>query len=276
MLLIAAAFAAPALLQPLGGVRWWHLLVAAAAAPFAALANTRAAGATDISAAPAFFAAALVAFAAWGGAGGGVGVGLVAAGLLLGVAQSAAEMGFSFAAGYTTLASPTAVFVAHVVGCVAGALFAPFAYALLSPALPPSPLAAPARAVAALFAQGGARALPAYAGWMGLAALVVGLVLASVRQVISSRARVMVPMPVVMGVIFLAGANVAVGVAFGAALRIAWRWRHPRSADAYAALVGGALIAGDGVWGVGRALLASFGVAAPICMSFAPAPSAVP
>jgi NO-binding membrane sensor protein with MHYT domain len=59
-----------------------------------------------------------------------------------------------------------------------------------------------------------------------------------------------------------------VGVAVGAAIRVAWRWRHPRGADAYAALVGAALVAGDGVWAVGRGLLAAFGAQAPICMSF--------
>lgn len=66
----------------------------------------------------------------------------------------------------------------------------------------------------------------------------------------------------------------AVGVAIGAAIRIAWRWRNPRDADAYAALVGGALIAGDGVWGIGRGVLAALGIQAPICMSFSAPPSA--
>lgn len=348
LLLVSASFAAPALFG-LKGLRWWHLLVASVAAPFAALAAARGAGATDVSLAPALAAAGAAAFAAWGGPDGGVAAGLVSSGVLLAIAQSAVEMGFSFAAGYTVLASPTAIFIAHVVGCVAGALFAPFAFSLLAPPLPPSPLAGPARGAAVLFAQGGAGALPAYAGWMALAALVVGLLLAGVRAAVSGRARVMIPMPVVMAVIFLAGANVAgerararghgsrgrggcvachctrfagsgprarpslrlqgdracaragarqprapalthhpanapaprpptppppVGVVFGAALRVTWRWRHPRSADAYAAIVGGALIAGDGVWAVGRALLGALGVAAPICMNFSSPPVA--
>lgn len=61
---------------------------------------------------------------------------------------------------------------------------------------------------------------------------------------------------------------------FGAAIRVAWRWRSPRSADAYAALTGAALIAGDGLWGLGRGVLGAFGVRPPICMTFAPAPAA--
>jgi len=50
--------------------------------------------------------------------------------------------------------------------------------------------------------------------------------------------------------------------------------RYPRSAEAYNLAVGCALIAGEGLWGVGKGLLGAFGVAPPICMSFTPAPSA--
>jgi hypothetical protein len=49
--------------------------------------------------------------------------------------------------------------------------------------------------------------------------------------------------------------------------------RYPRSAEAYNLAVGCALIAGEGLWGLGRALLGAFGVQAPICMSFTPAPA---
>ena len=294
-LLLASAFALPALLPTLAGLRGWVLLVPAVLAPAAALASARAAGVAGLSVAPYCATAALVLFAALGahasGGAGGVATALVSAGIALGAAQSAAQMGYSFAAGYTALASPTAILAAHAVGCVGGALFAPLAYQLLVavPDAQLSPLAAPARATAALFADGGLGALPAYAGWMGLAALVVGLMLAAAREVLGGgdgvgggggasggggRARMLVPIPVAVGAVFLAGANVAVGVALGSILRVVWRWRSPKGADAYAALVGGALIAGDGVWAVGRGLLGAFGVRAPICMTFSPAPAA--
>jgi hypothetical protein len=209
LLLIAAAFALPALFSSLSGLRWWHLLVAAALAPFGALANTRGAGSTDINFAPVLASAALAVFGAWGGSAGGVPSGLVAAGVVLGVAQSAAEMGFSFAAGYTSMTSPTAVFAAHVAGCLGGALFAPFTYTLLNSDAQLSPLAAPARELAAVFAENGLGALPVYAAWSALAALVVGVLLAGTRDTMGERARVLIPMPVVMGVIFVTGANVA-------------------------------------------------------------------
>jgi hypothetical protein len=211
VLLVAAVFALPPLLAPLQGVRWWHLLAAAAAAPLVALANARAAGATDVAFAPAFASAAAALAAAWAGTAG---AGLAAGGLVLGVTQSAAQMGYSFAAGYTVMASPTAVFAAHILGCLSGAVLAPLAHLLVSSAPAaaaglPSPLAAPVLAAADAFAASGAGALPAYATWLALAALVVGLLLAGARGAMRSRVRALVPMPVVMGVIFLSGANIA-------------------------------------------------------------------
>ncbi|GBF93781.1 metal-nicotianamine transporter-like [Raphidocelis subcapitata] len=279
LLLIGAAFALPPLLAPISGVRYWQLIVAtAAAAPFAALANARGVGTTDVNLAPAFAAGAVALFSAWGGDGAadggaaGIAAGIAAGSVVLGTAQSAAHMGFSFAAGLTSLTSPRAVFAAHLIGAAAGALFAPFAYTLLMPALPLSPLAGPARAAAALFSTGGLSALPSYAGWMALAAAVVGGVLAGTRDAMGARARVFIPAPAIMGVAMLAGASVAVAVTLGTILRVVWRWRAPRSADTYAAVVGGALVAGDGLWALGRALLGAFAVAPPICMNFSAAP----
>jgi hypothetical protein len=209
-LLVVAAFSMAPLLSPLTALRWYHVLAAAAGVPLIALANTRATGATDVNVAAPFAVAAVMLFAVWGGAAGGVGVALPVAGLVLGAAQSAAELGYSFAAGYVAMASPFAVFLAHVAGCLAGALFAPFTYTLLLEAAAASPLAAPMRAAAAMFAAGGAAALPAYSMYAGGAALVVGLLLAGAREAMPhERVRALVPMPVVMGVIFISGANIA-------------------------------------------------------------------
>jgi hypothetical protein len=285
VLLVAAAFALPPLLKTLPGAaaggfpapHFTRLLVGAGFVPFAVLANVRGAGTTDLNLAPSFATVASLVIAGWGaGSAGGPAVALagalVAGGLVLGAAQAGAELGFSFAAGQTSLTSPRAVFIAHAIGCVAGALFAPFTYTFLGPELSLSPLAGPARAAAAAFASGGFASLPQYAGWLAIAALVIGTLMAGMREAMSERARVLVPMPVVMGVIMLSGANVAVGVTAGTVLRVVWRWRNPRGADAYAALIGGAFIAGDGVWALGRGLLGAFGVRAPICMSFSNAP----
>jgi hypothetical protein len=285
LLLVGTAFALPPLLKTLpeaaaGGFPAPHftrLLVAAGFVPFAVLANVRGAGTTDLNLAPSFATVAALVIAGWGagptgGAGAALTGALVAGGLVLGAAQAGAELGFSFAAGLTSLTSPRAVFVAHAVGCIAGSLFAPFTYVFLAPQLPLSPLAAPARAAAAAFASSGFASLPVYAGWLALAALVVGTLMAGMREAMSERARVLVPMPIVMGVIMLTGANVAVGVTAGTVLRVVWRWRNPRNADAYAAIIGGAFIAGDGVWALGRGLLGAFGVRPPICMNFSAAP----
>jgi len=214
-LLIGAAFTIPALMNYLGGpLRWWYVLTAAAAVPLVALATARAAGSTDVNLAAPLAIASVMLFAIWGGKAGGAGVALAASGLILGAAQSAAEMGYSFSAGYIAMASPTAIFIAHCVGCLAGALFAPFTYTLLlgtgdNPYAALSPLAAPARAVAAVFAAGEIAALPTYSLYAGGAAVVVGLLLAGIREAMHERVRVAVPMPVVMGVIFISGANVA-------------------------------------------------------------------
>jgi hypothetical protein len=66
----------------------------------------------------------------------------------------------------------------------------------------------------------------------------------------------------------LAGADVAVGVAIGAAARAVWAWRSPRGAASFAHLAGAALVAGNDTWGAVRGLLGAFGVEGPICMEF--------
>ncbi|GBF98470.1 metal-nicotianamine transporter-like [Raphidocelis subcapitata] len=268
-LLAGAAFGLPRVLSPLPGLRWWHTAAAVVAAPVAALAAARGAGGTDVSIAPAIGAAAAALVAAWAGGLGGAGAGLAVGGLLAGIAQSAVQMGYSFAAGYVVMASPSAIFAAHAIGSAAGAVAAPLAYAVAAHAAPLSPVAAPARVAAAAFAARGLGALPPGAWWVALAGLLGGLLLAACRGVASSRrVRGAVPSPAVMGVMALAGANVAVGVAVGAAARAVWAWRSPRGAASYAALVGAALVAGDGAWGAVRGLLGAFGVEAPICMEF--------
>jgi hypothetical protein len=282
-LLAAGVVTAPRLLAAAApGLRATQLLPAAAAAPLVALAAARAAGAADASLAAPLATAACVLWAAWAGPGAGAaggGAGLAAAGFALGPAVAAALMAQNFATARTSMASPRAVFAAHVLGAVAGAFTSPLALGLAAPGTTgASPLAGAARAAADAFATRGAAALPDGTPWFALAGAAAGLVLAAARDVAGcpghAYVRSALPTPLVAGLLMLDGANVAVGACLGAAARAFWRWRAPRRADTYGALVGAALVAGDGGWAAAAGLLAGFRVAAPICMSFARAPGA--
>lgn len=269
---------------------YYHVLVAAILAAVVALANARGAGVTNINLADAYTKLGILIFNAWAGGGvGSAGVGLLCGGLLCGAATSAINAMYAWRAGFMVMASPTAVFVSHMIGLGFGCIFAPLAWLLFDSVTPlsgmsadsllasdgffTSPLAAVFRSTAVL-AGSGLSALPLHAVWIGLAAVVVAFLLNALRDVLPVRARGLVPIPAAVGVVCLSGAAVAVDLAVGAVARIMWRLRYPRSADAYALVVGCALVAGEGIWGLGEGLLAAFGQQGPICMSFSLAPAA--
>jgi hypothetical protein len=198
---------------------------------------------------------------------------------------------YAWRAGFMTMASPTAVFIAHMIGLGASCLVTPAAWLLFDKSAGPSgvlgtvssssllagdgffasPMASIFRQTAVL-ASAGASALPAHALWVAFSALIVGIALNALRDTLPMQMRGVVPIPAAVGVVFMTGASTAVDLAVGAAARIFWRLRYPRSADAYALVVGCALIAGEGLWGLGEGLLAALGVQAPICMTFAVPP----
>lgn len=272
-----------------GTIMYYHVLVAAVLAALVALACARGAGVTDINLAGAYTKLGVLIFSAWAGNGvGGAGAGLLCGGLLCGAASSAVNAMYAYRAGFMVMASPTAVFASHVIGLGVGCIAAPVAWLIFDSSAPvagmnagnmyasdgffTSPPAAVFRSTAAI-AGSGLSALPMHALWVGMGAVVVAMCLNALRDVLPPQARGLIPIPAAIGVVCLSGASVAVDLAVGAVARIVWRLRYPRSADAYALVVGCALIAGEGLWGLGRGLLAAFGVQAPICMSFSMAPS---
>jgi hypothetical protein len=229
------------------GLPWYFLLVCALLAAVAAFANSRGGGAVDINLAEAWAKFGLLVFGLWAGSGnaGSVGSSLICGGVLLGVTSSALNAMYAWRAGYMTMTSPTAIFVAYMVGLGVGCVLAPAAWLLFdsnsvaaaAAAVAPrgaaagllgadkfyaSPLVAVFRSTAAL-ATGGMSALPHAAQYVGLAAFVVGIGLNLVRDSLPKWLRGVVPYPAAVGVVFLSGANVAVDVVVGAAIRVFWR-----------------------------------------------------
>jgi uncharacterized oligopeptide transporter (OPT) family protein len=273
-----------------GELVFYYVLVAAVMAAFVALANARGAGVTDLNMADVYAKLGMLVFAGWAGRGvGSVGTGLACGGLLLGASTSALNALYAWRAGFMTMASPTAIFISHFVGLVAGSALAPLAWllyahvaggagastasGLLSAAdgFFASPLASVFRSTAAI-ATGGVSTLPTHSLWVGLGAVVVAMALNILRDTLPVQARGLIPIPAAIGVVCLSGASLAVDLAFGAVARILWRWRYPRSAEAYSLSVGTALIAGPGLFAVAGGVLAAFAVQPPICMSFSLAP----
>lgn len=272
LLAVAAAAGLPALVGL--GVQWYIVAVAALVAAVAALGTSSAAGLTDWNPAACFGQLALVLFAAWGGGDQGTANGLVAAALVNGVAWGAAQALYALRAGYVVFASPLALLAAQFVGALAGCFIAPALLLVVQPsgsaaaAALPAPLTVGWRAAAALAADQGLAILPVNCLWFALAAAAVGLGLSALRDAVPSRWCWLVPLPAAVAVPFLSGASLAVGLMAGTLARLVWCWRYPRSCDAYAAVVGGALVAGNGVWALARGIMAAFGVQPPLCMTF--------
>lgn len=225
---------------------WYFLLVAAPLAAMAAFANSRGGGAVDINLAESWAKFGVLVFGLWAGAGnpGAVGSSLLCGGVVLGATSSALNAMYAWRAGYMTMTSPTAIFIAYMIGLGAGCVLAPAAWLLFESSsvasaaatvVPTaaaglmgadkfyaSPLVTVFRTTAAL-ATGGLSALPHAALYVGLAALVVGIALNLVRDSLPVWLKGVVPYPAAVGVVFLSGANVAVDVVVGAAIRVFWR-----------------------------------------------------
>lgn len=227
------------------GLSWLFLLVAAPLAAMAALANSRGGGVVDLNLADAWAKFGVLVFGLWAGSNAGsVGSSLLCGGVVLGATSSALNAMYAWRAGYMTMTSPTAIFVAYMIGLGVGCFLAPAAWlmfdsnavasaaasvapnaavGLLGPdKFYASPLVAVFRSTAAL-ATGGFAVLPHAAQYVGLAACVVGIGLNLVRDSVPVWAKGAVPYPAAVGVVFLSGANVAVDVVVGAAIRVFWR-----------------------------------------------------
>jgi hypothetical protein len=71
-----------------------------------------------------------------------------------------------------------------------------------------------------------------------------------------------------MAIPFYIGANVAVDMAMGSAVKAAWFLMSPVGAYEMCIAAASGLIVGDGLWSIFDANLALFKVAAPFCLSF--------
>jgi len=71
-----------------------------------------------------------------------------------------------------------------------------------------------------------------------------------------------------MAIPFYIGANVAVDMAMGSAVKAAWFLLSPVGAYEMCIAAASGLIVGDGLWSIFDANLALFKVAAPFCISF--------
>jgi hypothetical protein len=281
-----------------------HVVVAGVVAPFLAVGSTRAAGLTDLPLTDVCMKFLVLLCAAWAASSGGVTVGLICGGVGLGVTTSAVNMMYAYSAGYGTMTHPTAVLVAYLIGAVAGCLVAPvsllyyqstsaladvstymdhlnrtkvadmhtaysYGFSTNSSSLHP---AAMVRTMADIGASSGFDGRPQHSVWFAVAAFAAGLVLCVLADVAPRRLKDVVPRPAAMAVSSVLGAHTAVGVVLGCLAKLLWKWPYPRSAEAYALIVGAALIAGEGIWALGRGLLMAFAVLPPICMSFSLAP----
>ena len=291
IILLGLAVAVVPALAKFSGVAYYHILAVGGMAAVLAIGNMVAAGLTDLSLTDTCLKLIVLLMAVWGSSSGGGGamVGLVSGGWALGVLASANCMMYAYTTGYVTMANPTAVMSAYAFGASFGCIIAPFTLWLYAHV--PSVAVAPAVGAPGLGLVSMENGLPAHmapmmlalaeAGnlgfksfgrntiWFGVGAFAAGMVLRALAAALPGRTmKAFVPKPAAVAALAVLGANTAVGVALGCLVKLMWRWRYPRSAEAYAWVVGAALIAGEGVWALGNGLLMAFKIKPPICMSF--------
>jgi hypothetical protein len=291
IILLGLAVAVVPPLAKLSGVAYFHVLAVGGVAAVLAVGNMVAAGMTDLPLTDTCLKLVVLFIAAWGSSSGGGGamIGLISGGWAQGVFASASCMMYAYTTGYVTMANPTAVMFAYILGACFGCIVAPFTLWLYSqvPKVAIAPAVGspgqglftmenglPAHAAPMMLALAeagnlGLKSLARSTLWAGVGAFAAGMVLRALSAALPGKTmKAFIPKPAAVAVVAMLGANTAVGVALGCLVKLMWRWRYPRSAEAYAWIVGAALIAGEGIWALGRGLLTAFQVKPPICMSF--------
>lgn len=253
------------------------VLVAFLLGPPVALANGFGSGLTDVDNSANYAVVAMFLFAAWAAATGGNGIiaGCIISGVLMVFSVSAAVLLQDLRTGYITLATPSSLLVAQVLGAAFGVLFSPLAFALFwrtgqvgrADGPYPAPFASVTRGMASIGVLGFG-ALPRYCGLLSIVFFVAAFGISAVRDFAPVRYGRWVPSPMAMAFPFFIPASNALDFWVGSVIVMLWTWKAPESAEHYAPLAGAGLLVGDGLWAIPSAILAIANVAPPMCMKF--------
>lgn len=101
------------------------------------------------------------------------------------------------------------------------------------------------------------------AGFFGIA-----LAFNLIRALLPAKWARFVPIASAMSIPFYLGANVALDMSLGTAIKFFWQWMDPESALNFCAAAASGLIAGSGIWALPSAIMALVGYNPPVCMTF--------
>ena len=256
-------------------VKWYSVVLAYVLAPILGYCNAYGTGLTDMNMAYNYGKAALFIFAAIAGENNGVVAGLIGCGLIKSVVYMAADLMHDFKTGYLTMTSPRSMLLSQVVGTLMGCIVAPASFFLFYKAFDignpngiyKAPYALVYRNMAILGVEGFS-ALPKNCLQLcyGFFAFAVAANIA--RDTVPKKYGKWIPLPMVMAVPFLVGANFAIDMCVGSVVVLAWNWVNREEAKIMVPAVASALMCGDGLWTLPSAILALAKVNPPICMKF--------
>lgn len=256
-------------------VKWYYVVVAYIFAPSLAFCNAYGAGLTDINMAYNYGKVGLFVMAALAGRENGVIAGLVGCGLVKTIIYGSCTLMQDFKTGHLTYSSPRAMFVSQAIGTAVGCVVGPLSFFLFYRAFDignpngeyKAPFALVYRNMAVLGVQGFS-ALPQHCLHLcyGFFAFAVGVNM--VKDISSEKIGKWMPLPMVMALPFLIGANVAIDMCIGSLIVYTWQRVDPAKVQAMVPAVASGLICGEGLWALPASILALARVNPPMCMNF--------
>lgn len=245
-------------------IPWWMTVFAVALSSILATIAVRSTGETDIN--PIGGMGKVTQLVYGGMAPGSVSTNLMAAAITSAGASQAGDMMQDLKTGYLLGASPRKQLVAQLIGITAGILVCVPIYVLfdsvyeigIDPEVP-APAAHAWKAMAEVLSVG-LEALPQHATWAVLGGLAFGAIMPIIRRVVPESVGTYVPSGLAVGIAFIVPAYYSVAMFMGAMLYQVWLRIDRDGATALGFAVASGLIAGEGLMGVGNAILELFGV----------------
>ncbi|KAL3653680.1 Metal-nicotianamine transporter ysl3 [Castilleja foliolosa] len=261
-------------------LKWYYVLVAYIFAPSLSFCNAYGAGLTDMNMANNYGKVALFVLAALSGERDGVVAGLIGCGVIKSIALVSSDMMQDFKTGHLTLTSPRSMLVSQGIGTAIGCVVAPLTFFLFYKTFdvgnPEGSYKAPYAIVyrnMAILGVEGFSALPRHCLRLSYGFFAFAIAVNMLRDVLPTRCKKWVPLPMAMAVPFLVGGYFAIDMCVGGLVVLVWERVNKGKARLMVPAVASGLICGDGLWVLPSCVLALAKVHPPICMNFLPGKS---
>ncbi|KAK6926059.1 Oligopeptide transporter, OPT superfamily, partial [Dillenia turbinata] len=256
-------------------LKWYYIVVAYILAPSLSFCNAYGAGLTDMNMAYNYGKVALFVLAALAGKDSGVVAGLVGCGLIKSIVSISSDLMHDFKTGHLTLTSPRSMLISQVIGTAIGCVVAPVTFFLFYKAFdvgnPDGEYKAPYALIyrnMAILGVEGFSALPNHCLQLCYGFFAFAVAANLVRDLLPTKFRNWVPLPMAMAVPFLVGASFAIDMCLGSLIVFVWHKLNGKKANLMVPAVASGMICGDGIWILPSSILALAKKNPPICMSF--------